>query len=101
MLNWSCSKTHYLLKGYISSHILICTRYLPTHDNDSLVKRENKEGRVGDDKERKILSLPQAERTMRRPEFRASQMEFQSQHAFLPGVGSLDREWVKTTKCPH
>lgn len=26
---------------------------LPTHDNDSLVKRENKEGKEGDDKERK------------------------------------------------
>lgn len=56
MLNSSWSKPHYPLKGYISFHILICTRYLPTHGNDRPVKEEKKErGERETKKERSLL----------------------------------------------
>lgn len=41
-----------------------------------LLKEKNKEGREGDDKERKILCLEHVEKSGRRLEFRASKMEF-------------------------
>ena len=64
----------------------------------ALLKEKIKRGKSETTKRGKIISPEQAEKTMRRPEFRASKMGFQSQYAFLPGVGLLDWEQVKTTK---
>jgi hypothetical protein len=79
------------LKGYISFHILICTRYLPTHGNDRPVKEEKKErGERETKKERSLLpKTGKKKKKERRPEIRRSKIEFQRQPAFLPSVGSL------------
>lgn len=58
----------------------------------ALLKVNIKEEREGGKRERKVLSRLQAEKTMRKPEFRESRIEFQSQHAFLSSVASLGWE---------